>query len=101
MKSAHIALSLAVALMGAAAAPSFAAADVLDLGTVKCKDFLNSGKEEIGYTLAWLDGYYMDEDASAIIDFDKLKTNAGKLGAYCGSHPEIGVGAAAEELFGK
>lgn len=78
-----------------------AQAAVLDLGTVKCKDFLASSKDEISYTLAWLDGYYMDEDAPAIIDFDKLKTNAGKLGEYCAAHPDIGVGAAAEELFGK
>jgi acid stress chaperone HdeB len=98
MKISHIALGLAVAFFSQAGVSNAA---VLDLGTVKCKDFLNSGKEEIGYTLAWLDGYYMDEDAAAIIDFDKLKENAGKLGGYCAEHPEIGVGAAAEELFGK
>jgi len=97
MKTSHIMLGFAAFFVQT----SFANAEVLDLSTVKCKDFLNSGKEEIGYTLAWLDGYYMDEDASAIIDFDKLKENAGKLSSYCTEHPEIGVGTAAEELFGK
>jgi len=78
-----------------------AEAEVLDLNTVKCKDFMTASKEDISYTLAWLDGYYMDEDAPAIIDFDKLKSNSAKLADYCGAHPDIGVGAAAEELFGK
>lgn len=31
-------------------------------GTEKCKDFPVSSKETIGYTLAWLDGYYRDEE---------------------------------------
>ncbi len=101
MKTSHIVLGLAAALFCQIATAGLGQADVLDLGTVKCKDFLNSSKEEIGYTLAWLDGYYMDEDAAAIIDFDKLKANSGKLGAYCGEHPDVGVGTAAEELFGK
>jgi acid stress chaperone HdeB len=98
MKTSHLVLGVAFACLGQIAA---ARAESLDLGTVKCKDFLASSKDEISYTLAWLDGYYMDEDAAAIIDFDKLKTNAGKLAEYCVAHPDIGVGAAAEELFGK
>jgi acid stress chaperone HdeB len=80
---------------------SVAQAEILDLNTVKCKDFLASSKDEISHTLAWLDGYYMDEDAPAIIDFDKLKSNSTKLAEYCTAHPDVGVGAAAEELFGK
>jgi acid stress chaperone HdeB len=99
MKTSRIVLGFAALVLGQMALS--AQAESLDLGTVKCKDFLAGSKDEISYTLAWLDGYYMDEDAPAIIDFDKLKTNAGKLGEYCAAHPDIGVGAAAEELFGK
>ena len=83
-----------------AAGPSQAAAS-LDLNTVKCKAFLESSKEEVGYTLAWVDGYYKGEDEPPVIDFDKLKENAGKLADYCRQHPDSSVGAAAEELFGK
>ncbi len=101
MNTSRIMLGLCAALLCQAASATIAQATVLDLGTVKCKDFLTSSKEEIGYTLAWLDGYYMDEDASAIIDFDKLTANSGKLGGYCAEHPDVGVGTAAEELFGK
>ncbi len=86
--------------------PAFFAAPVaqaeqLDLNTVKCKAFLESSKEDIAYTLAWLDGYYKGEDDPAVIDFDKLKENAGTLGKYCAEHSDATVGAAAEELFGK
>jgi acid stress chaperone HdeB len=78
-----------------------AQAEELDLNTVKCKAFLESSKENIAYTLAWLDGYYKNEDDPAIIDFDLLKKNAGSLGTYCGEHPDTSVGDAAEELFSK
>lgn len=88
-----------VALSLSAALPAKAAQ--LDLNTVKCKTFLESSKEDIAYTLAWLDGYYKGEDDPAIIDFDKLKENAATLGAYCAQHPDEGVGTVAEELFGK
>lgn len=94
-------LTICGIVLGIFILPQAAAADVLDLGTVKCKDFIASSKEEISYTLAWLDGYYKDEDDPAVIDFDKLKDNATKLASYCAAHPEIGVGTAAEELFGK
>jgi acid stress chaperone HdeB len=78
-----------------------AQAQVLDLNTVKCKAFFEGKKEDISYTLAWLDGYYKDEDDPAVIDFDKLKENAGNLGSYCAAHPDETVATAAEQLFGK
>jgi acid stress chaperone HdeB len=70
------------------------------LNTVKCQEWLDSGKDNIGYTMAWLDGFYQDEDAAPIINFDKLKENAGKLADYCAANPTVGLGTAAEELFG-
>jgi acid stress chaperone HdeB len=88
-------------VLAAAFLPQSAGAEILDFGTVKCKDFLVSSKENIGYTLAWIDGYYQDEEESPMIDFDKLKENTAMLIEHCGKNPELGVGAAAEELFGK
>jgi len=73
----------------------------LDFQSATCKDFLTRPKEETDAAIAWVDGFYMDEDASTVIDFEKLKTNAGKLNTYCTSHPDVILGAAAEELFGK
>lgn len=86
---------------GACLLPQYAAAEILDLGAVKCKDFVALGKDQIAATIAWLDGYYKDEDDPAIVDFDRLKDNAVKLGDYCAKNPEAAVGNAAEDLFGK
>jgi len=91
---------LAVALASVLAAPAFAEEPV-DLNTIKCKEWLSSSKEDIGFTMAWIDGYYQDEDAAPIIDFVKMKANAEKLAAYCAANPTLGLGTSAEKLFGK
>jgi acid stress chaperone HdeB len=85
-----------VAAMVVGASP--ASAQKLDLSTVKCKDFLASGQENIGLILMWLHGYYADQDAAPIVDFDKMKTDGAKLGEYCGKNPETGLITAVEEV---
>ena len=89
-------LVLAAALF--AAAP--ASAQVLDLSTIKCKEFVESSKETIGLILMWLDGYYTEDEDKAIIDFDKMKQKGEKLGAYCGANPTHGLMTAAEDILG-
>ena len=37
--------------------------------------------------LMWLDGYYSEDDAPPIVDFDKMGENSKKLGEYCGKNP--------------
>jgi acid stress chaperone HdeB len=101
MKASHFLFSTLLLSSGLAATTLPANALNLDLTMVKCRDFLTKSPEEIDVTLAWLDGFYMDEDASTVIDFDKLKENAGKLKSYCAAHPDVVLGAASEELFGK
>ena len=46
-----MALLIAASLL---AAP--ASAQVVDLSVITCKEFLDSGKESIGYIMMWLDG---------------------------------------------
>ena len=101
MKASTGMVAFAAFFLPALFAAPLAQAEQLDLNTVKCKAFLESSKEDIAYTLAWLDGYYKGEDDPAVIDFEKLKENSGTLGKYCAEHPDATVGAAAEELFGK
>jgi acid stress chaperone HdeB len=91
--------TLCFALLLLTGAP--ASAQVLDLSTIKCKDFFEGSKESIGYTLAWLDAYYRDEDDPPIIDFDKMTKNAEQLGAYCAANPTVGLITAADKLFDK
>ena len=76
-------------------------AEKIDLSTTTCKQFFEGSKEDIGYTLAWLDAYYKDEDDPPLIDTDKLVANAKKLGEYCAANPTIGLITAADQLFGK
>ncbi len=90
-------LILSTAAMIAAATP--VQAQQLDMSTVKCRDFVSSSTDNIGLMLMWLQGYYSDEDASPIVDFDKMKKDAGKLGEYCAKHPDHSVITAAEEAL--
>lgn len=76
------------------------AAERLDLNTVTCGEWIESGKENIGATMAWLDGYYKDENDPPVIDFDKMHANAGKLGKFCGANKDLSLGTAAEKVLG-
>ena len=90
-------LILSTAAMIAAAAP--VQAQQLDMSTVKCRDFVSSSKDNIALMLMWLQGYYSDEDASPIVDFDKMMKDAQKLGEYCAKNPDHSVITAAEEAL--
>jgi acid stress chaperone HdeB len=85
----------AATLIGAVAV----SAQVVDLSTITCKQFIESDKDTIGSLLMWLDGYYTHNDAPAVIDFDKMKVKGKKLGEYCAKNPSIGLVTAAEPIL--
>lgn len=89
----------AVAIM-IAATPA-RAADVLDLSTITCSQFVNSGQEAIGNLLMWLSGYYTEDGDPTVIDKNKMEQVGGKLGGYCAANPDMGLLTAAEEVMGK
>ena len=93
----RILLGTLTAILMATATP--ASAQKLDLSTVTCKQFLESSKENIGFILMWLHGYWTDEDDPPIIDFDRLTSDADKLGAYCAKNPTSGLITAATEVL--
>ena len=76
-------------------------AAVLDLSNMPCRDFLATDKDEIRIILAWLDGYYKDDQDGAIIDTDVLVANLKKLNEYCAANPDVALITAADRLFGK
>lgn len=80
-------------------APLPVKAQQLDLSTVTCKDFVASDKETIGFILMWLEGYYSEQDAKPIVDFDKMKGNGGRLGEYCGKNPTHSLITAADDVM--
>ena len=91
--------SILIAAAFAAAAP--AQAQKLDLSTITCKQFLDMNQDNISLILMWMAGYYTEPDAPAIVDFDKMKEDAQKLGAYCKDNPTVGLITAAEETIEK
>jgi len=78
-----------------------AAADDIDLAAWNCKQFLSASKEDVGVILAWLDGYYKEENAPPVIDTDELVAKAKRLGQYCAAHPDENLIDATDKLFQK
>jgi acid stress chaperone HdeB len=89
------AVFVAVALVGS----SPAHAQKLNLSTVTCKQFIESKPETINLILMWIAGFYADEDDPPVVDFDEMKSNAEKLGAYCAKNPTKRLIAAVEETI--
>lgn len=73
----------------------------LDLSTMTCKQFLDSGDDTIKLVLTWMDGWYKGDEDNAIIDTDVFVDNAKQIGAYCGKNPTVSVVTAADEVLGK
>jgi acid stress chaperone HdeB len=82
-----------------AAAP--AQAQQVDLSTITCKKFFEYSKDNLSIMLMWLDGYYAEDDAPPVVDFDKMTENAKKLGEYCGKNPDHSVITAADKVIAK
>ena len=76
-----------------------ARAQQLDLSTIKCSEFVTGDKETIGLILMWLEGFYADEDAKPVVDFDAMKKNGEKLGAYCARNPGHSLITAADDVM--
>lgn len=91
-------LALATAL--AALAP-VAQAQKVDLSKTSCKEFMESGKEGIMIVWSWLYGYYSDQDADPVIDFDELVKQGQKLAEYCKANPTVDIIKAAEPIYEK
>ncbi|MDF0583706.1 HdeA family protein [Bradyrhizobium yuanmingense] len=72
-----------------------------DLSTMTCKQFLESGEDNMGVVLTWMDGWYKGDEDNAIIDTDVFIENAKKFGSHCGQNPTVSVVTAADEILGK
>src|ERR1700722_19299089 len=51
----------------------------IDPAAWSCSKFMSGSKEDVGVILAWLDGYYMEEDEPPMINTEELVSNARKL----------------------
>jgi acid stress chaperone HdeB len=96
---AKIARSVLVAALLLAA--NAADAQSVDLSKIKCKEFIELPKETAFAITVWLDGYFTDEEDPAVVDFDRLKAMAEKVGAFCSQNPKMGLITAAESVMVK
>jgi acid stress chaperone HdeB len=85
-----------VAAVFAAASP--VPAQVIDVSTITCKDFL-ARKDAMVSIVMWLSGYYTRDDDPTVIDFDKVKAKADKLADFCAKNPAVGLVPAAEPIL--
>jgi acid stress chaperone HdeB len=92
-------LIMRLALIGALLSCAPAMAEDIDLSAWTCKQFMAASKEDVGVILAWLDGYYKEEDEPPVINTEALVTNAKKLGQYCAAHPDSDLISATDKLF--
>jgi acid stress chaperone HdeB len=104
----HVAMEIIMKPMGAllfaaglvlSSAPAHAV--VLDLSTMTCKQFLESGDDGIKMVLTWMDGWYKGDSDEAIIDTDVFVANAKKFGTFCATNPNISIVNAAEKILGE
>jgi acid stress chaperone HdeB len=92
--------SLAVAAALFAAAPA-AQAQTVDLSKLSCKEFVGLKPDAITMLWAWLYGYYADQDADPIIDFDKLTAKGAALADACKKTPDKDIISVAETIYEK
>ena len=89
------------ALVAAVLVAAAANAQVVDLSTIKCREFIELPKETATAITMWLDGYFTDEEDPAVVDLDKMRGKAEKLGAFCAANPKMSLMTAAENAMAK
>jgi hypothetical protein len=88
-------IALATALMSA----DSASAQMVDMRTATCNDFIGFKRDTTFAIAMWLDAYYLDEDDPPIIDFEKMRQKATRLSGYCNQNPTQSLSTAAERIM--
>lgn len=79
----------AAALAAAFAMPAYAQGG--DMAELKCSDLVAMKAEDAGVILFWIDGYVSHKTGNTAINFDGIKADGEKIGAYCGANPDAKV----------
>src|SRR5258707_1544562 len=82
-------VAIVVLVAGGSLAAQLGNAQLVDLSTLECKQFIELPKETVIAVTMWLDGYLTDEEEPAVVDFDKMKVKAQRLPAHCGPNPRM------------
>ena len=92
-------LARSVIFLSALVVSSPTSATTIELRAMSCAQFLALGKDDLSYTLAFLDGYYRTEDDPLIIDNDGTRIK--KLAEHCIANPSEDLITAADKLLKK
>jgi acid stress chaperone HdeB len=82
----RIILVIALATTAVMSAGS-ASAQIVDMRTATCNDFIGFKRDTTFAIAMWLDAYYLDEDDPPIIDLEKIGQKAVRLTVYCNQNP--------------
>ena len=88
----------------AIAALSFAvpaAAETIDLATVKCSELSTMKQEDATFLFTWLLGYAGGQAGTTTMDLSAMESIGTKIGEYCGANPDVGILSAASEVLGE
>jgi hypothetical protein len=89
-----------LAFIGALSVES-APQEMIDLDHTTCRQFLGMKPDQILIVMGWLQGYYLDDHAPLLVDFDKASSDSHKLMERCQARPDENLMTAAQMLFGK
>jgi hypothetical protein len=78
-----------------------AAQDRIDLTSFTCKQFLELNRDDALIVVGWVQGHYLDEHETPVVDFTKLSVESVSLANRCKARPDENVIAAADRMFGK
>jgi hypothetical protein len=73
----------------------------IDLTRFTCKQFLELTRDDALIVVGWLQGHYLDEHETPIVDFSKLSVESVSLANHCKARPDENVIRAADRVFGK
>jgi acid stress chaperone HdeB len=77
----------AAILAGVYSAPASAQV-VIDMSLITCEDYASRPPEIKALIASWMSGYYSASKNLNMLQFDYLKRNKQKIGAYCKRHKD-------------
>ena len=77
----------AAILAGVYSAPASAQV-VIDMSLITCEDFATRSPEVKSLITSWMSGYFSASKNLNMLQFDYLKRNTQKVGAYCKKHKD-------------
>ena len=89
-----------LAFVGALSVES-TAQERIDLDHTTCRQLLEMKPDQILIVMGWLQGYYLDDHAPPLVDFEKASSHSRRLMERCKARPDEDLMTAAQMLFAK